>query len=244
MAGKEIILFNSYTTDQPMVAPTPANSPNSPIMIEPEVEEVHTLSVVPLAVAPVVVHNGGPRGANPRLADPPGQPNWGRDLSRPRSMKPEGKGSGPEPLPASTKGGSDLTEVRSIEEAEGEQHARGIPRPKDQILVFTPSCAAKGKEPQQQVPPKRVRRHRSQPAAKKTGGYFDSSEEEAPQELTLAELTIIVREHRLENRRLKDQLAEWKLEVEELHDDLRTFRRGLSSRLKRLYTAIGQEDLY
>ncbi|RLN41912.1 hypothetical protein C2845_PM01G44730 [Panicum miliaceum] len=113
-----------------------------------------------------------------------------------------------------------------------------------QIPVFTPSRAPKGKGPEQQVPPKRVRRHRSQPVTKRTGGYFDSSDEEAPKELTLADLTVMVRELRLENRRFKDQLAKQKLEVEELYDDLRTFRRGLSSRLKRLYTAIGQEDLY
>ncbi|RLM74497.1 hypothetical protein C2845_PM15G02600 [Panicum miliaceum] len=54
----------------------------------------------------------------------------------------------------------------------------------------------------------------------------------------------MVKELRLENRQLKDQLAERKLEVKELHDNLRTFRRGLSSRLKRLYTVVGQEDLY
>ncbi|RLM75530.1 hypothetical protein C2845_PM15G02590 [Panicum miliaceum] len=105
MAGKEIIPFiNSDTTDHPMVAPTPANSPNSPIMIEPEVEEVHALSVVPLAVAPAVVRNGGP--------------------------KENGRLGASAPL---------MTEPKS-------------PRSEDQILVFTPSCAAKGQEPKQQVP--------------------------------------------------------------------------------------------
>jgi regulator of replication initiation timing len=55
---------------------------------------------------------------------------------------------------------------------------------------------------------------------------------------------VMVRELRLENRRLRDQLAEQKLEVEDLHDDLRSFCHGLSARLKRLYQAVGQEELY
>jgi hypothetical protein len=54
----------------------------------------------------------------------------------------------------------------------------------------------------------------------------------------------MVRELRLENKRLMDQLAKWKLEAEDLHNDLRSFRRGLSAKLKRLYKAVGQEELY
>jgi hypothetical protein len=54
----------------------------------------------------------------------------------------------------------------------------------------------------------------------------------------------MVRELRLENRRIGDQLAGWKLEIEELHDDLRSFRRGLSAKLKCLYKATGLEELY
>ena len=48
----------------------------------------------------------------------------------------------------------------------------------------------------------------------------------------------------LENSRLEDQLAERKIEVEELRDDLRLLRRGLSAKMKRLFEAIGHKDLY
>ena len=50
---------------------------------------------------------------------------------------------------------------------------------------------------------------------------------------TIADLTAIV----LENRHLENQLAERKIEVEELRDDLRLLRRGLSSKMKRLFEA-------
>ena len=48
----------------------------------------------------------------------------------------------------------------------------------------------------------------------------------------------------LENRRLEDQLAERKIEVEELQDDLRLLGRGLSAKMKCLYEATGHKDLY
>ena len=49
---------------------------------------------------------------------------------------------------------------------------------------------------------------------------------------------------RLENRHLEDQLAERKIEVEELRDDLHLLRRGLSAKMKRLFEATGHKDLY
>ena len=61
---------------------------------------------------------------------------------------------------------------------------------------------------------------------------------------TIADLTVMVQQLRLENRRLESQLAERKIEVEELRDDLRLMRRGLSAKLKRLFEVTGHKDLY
>ena len=61
---------------------------------------------------------------------------------------------------------------------------------------------------------------------------------------TIADLTAMVQQLRLENRRLEDQLAERKIEVEELRDDLRLLRRGLSAKMKCLFEATGHKDLY
>ena len=60
----------------------------------------------------------------------------------------------------------------------------------------------------------------------------------------IADLTAMVQQLRLENRRLEHQLAERKIEVEELLDDLRLLRRGLSAKMKRLFEATGHKDLY
>ena len=54
----------------------------------------------------------------------------------------------------------------------------------------------------------------------------------------------MVQQLRLENRRLEDQLADRKIEVEELRDDLQILRRGLSAKMKRLYEATGHKELY
>jgi len=61
---------------------------------------------------------------------------------------------------------------------------------------------------------------------------------------TIADLTAMVQQLRLENRRLEDQLAERKIEVEELWDDLHLLGRGLSAKMKHLFLATGQKDLY
>ena len=61
---------------------------------------------------------------------------------------------------------------------------------------------------------------------------------------TIADLTAMVQQLCLENRSLEDQLAERKIEVEELRDDLRLLRRGLSAKMKRLFEATGHKYLY
>ena len=61
---------------------------------------------------------------------------------------------------------------------------------------------------------------------------------------TITDLTAMVQQLCLENRCLEDQLAERKIEVEELRDDLRLLRRGLSAKMKRLFEATGHKDLY
>ena len=66
----------------------------------------------------------------------------------------------------------------------------------------------------------------------------------APEGPTIADLTMMVQQLHLENRRLEDQLAERNIEVEELQDDLRLLGRGLSAKMKRLYEATGHKDLY
>ena len=54
----------------------------------------------------------------------------------------------------------------------------------------------------------------------------------------------MVQQLRLGNKRLEDQLADRKIEVEELHDDLQILRRVLSAKMKRLYEATGHKELY
>ena len=54
----------------------------------------------------------------------------------------------------------------------------------------------------------------------------------------------MVQQLRSENKCLQDQLAERKVEVEELRDDLRLLRHGLSAKMKHLYKATGHKDLY
>ena len=54
---------------------------------------------------------------------------------------------------------------------------------------------------------------------------------------TIADLTVMVQQLRLENRHLENQLAKRKIEVEGLRDDLRLLRRGLSAKMKRLFEA-------
>ena len=61
---------------------------------------------------------------------------------------------------------------------------------------------------------------------------------------TIADLTAMVEQLRLENRHLENQLAERKIEVEELRDDLRLLWRGLSAKMKHLFEATGHKDLY
>jgi len=61
---------------------------------------------------------------------------------------------------------------------------------------------------------------------------------------TIANLTAMIQQLCLENRRLEDQLVERKIEVEELRDNLHLLRRGLGAKMKRLFEAMGHKDLY
>ena len=61
---------------------------------------------------------------------------------------------------------------------------------------------------------------------------------------TMVDLATMVQQLRLENRLLEDHLAERKVEIEDIQDDLCTLHRGLSAKIKRLYKATGQEELY
>jgi predicted RNase H-like nuclease (RuvC/YqgF family) len=61
---------------------------------------------------------------------------------------------------------------------------------------------------------------------------------------TITDLTAMVQQLRLENRRLENHLTERKIEVEELRDDLRLLWRGLSAKMKRLFEATGHKDPY
>ena len=83
--------------------------------------------------------------------------------------------------------------------------------------------------------PKKTRSH-SSPAKPKGDATSEGS--------TIADLTAMVHQLCLENRRLEHQLAESKIVVEELRDDLRLLHRALSAKMKRLYEATGHKDLY
>ena len=83
--------------------------------------------------------------------------------------------------------------------------------------------------------PKKTRSH-SSPAKPKGDATSEGS--------TIADLTAMVQQLRLENRRLEDQLAERKIEVGELRDDLHLLRHGLSTKMKRLFEATSHKDLY
>ena len=61
---------------------------------------------------------------------------------------------------------------------------------------------------------------------------------------TITDLTTMVQQLCLENRCLEDQLAERKIEAEELWDDLHLLHRGLSAKMNHLYDATGHKDLY
>ena len=61
---------------------------------------------------------------------------------------------------------------------------------------------------------------------------------------TMVDLATMVQQLRLENRRLEDRLAERKVEIGELQDNLQTLRRGLGTKIKRMYKATSQKELY
>lgn len=58
------------------------------------------------------------------------------------------------------------------------------------------------------------------------------------------QLTSMIVELRLENRRLSNKLAERKLEVQELKDEFCDLRHGLCAKMKHLYKTMGHKVLY
>lgn len=98
-----------------------------------------------------------------------------------------------------------------------------------------------------QTPDAQRRSVAASPSPKKTKSQSSpakSKGDATPEGPTIADLTAMVQQLCLENRCLEDQFAERKIEVEELRDDLRLLRRGLSAKLQRLYEATGHKDLY
>ena len=121
------------------------------------------------------------------------------------------------------------------------QDALASPMPQKGALVI-----GQGTTPTQN-PDAQRRSAAASPSPKKTRSQSSPAKpkgETAAEGPTIADLTAMVQQLRLENRRLEDQLAERKVEVEGLRDDLRLLRRGLSAKMKRLYEATGHKDLY
>ena len=98
--------------------------------------------------------------------------------------------------------------------------------------------SAQGKTPNRTLDTQR--RNAASPSPKKTISQSSPAkpkDDMTSEGSTIADLTVMVQQLRLENMRLEDQLAERKIEVEELRDDLHLLRRGLSAKMKRLFEA-------
>lgn len=68
MASKEIMPFADYDSDEnPIEAPTPENSPNSPRIF---MEEAHSVTMAPHTLTPRATRNRRPRGARAGSAEP------------------------------------------------------------------------------------------------------------------------------------------------------------------------------
>ena len=106
--------------------------------------------------------------------------------------------------------------------------------------------SAQGATPTQ-TPDAQRRRAAASPSPKKTRSKSSPAKPKGDATLegsTIADLTVMVQQLRLENSRLEDQLAERKIEVEELRDDLCLLRHGLSAKMKCLFEATSHKDLY
>ena len=98
-----------------------------------------------------------------------------------------------------------------------------------QVILPNPTLDKKGKGVAVDSSPQRDTRRKAKEQEKDPVTYGP----------TMADLTAMVQQLRLENRRLEDQLLERKVEFGDLQDDFQTLRRGLSAKIKRFYKATG-----
>ena len=251
--------------DPKTVATTPATThPANPPAIntpnpatEATMEDAATF-VQPLAMVPDEGSSGGPVGATLRSADLPGRPTRGRDIQRPRSAS-----RSPSPLKiARSRARAQSLYGRPSKEAPApsrpivqqlfkDRAATGSPA-LPQIVRTAPVPQRSAPESTQgatptQTPDTQRSSAAASPSPKKTRSELSPAKpkgDTTSEGSTIAALTAMVQQLLLENRHLEDQLAERKVEVEELRDDLRLLRRGLSAKMKRLFEATGHKDLY
>jgi len=197
-------------------------------------------------------------GATLRSDDLPGRPTRGRDIHRPRSVarspsplkigrsrarahSPYGRPSKEAPAPSRPIVQQLFKDGAATGPPASPQIARAAP-----VTQKSAPGSAQGATPTW-TPDSQKRSTTASPSPKKTRSQSspakpkDDMTSDGP---TIADLTAMVQQLRLENRRLEDQLAERKIEVEELRDDLHFLRRGLSAKMKRLFEATGHKDLY
>ena len=197
-------------------------------------------------------------GATLRSADLPGRPTRGRDIQRPRSAvrspsslkiarsrarahSPYGRPSKEAPAPSRPIVQQLFKDGAAIGPPASPQIAWAAPVTQKSALG-----SAQGATPTW-TPDTQKRSTAASPSPKKTRSQSsptkpkDDMTSDGP---TMADLTQMVQQLHLENRHLEDQLAERKIEVEELREDLRLLRRGLSAKMKCLFEATGHKDLY
>ena len=197
-------------------------------------------------------------GATLWSTDLPGRPTRGRDIQCPRNAA-----CSPSPLNiarsralAHSPSGRPSKEVPALSKPIVQQLfkdgvATGSPAPPQ--IARTASVpqrsapkSAQGATPTQ-TPDAQRRSTTASPSPKKTRSQLSPTNPKHDMTLdgpTIADLTAMVQQLRLENRRLESQLAERKIEVEELQDDLCLMRRRLSAKMRRLFEVTGHKDLY
>ena len=256
MAGKGEPKTVATTPVMTPPATLPAVNPPTPAA-EATMEEV-AVFVQPLAMIPAEGSSGGPVGATHRSADQPGRPTRERDIhrhcsaawsplplkiakSRARTYSLYRRPSKETPSPLRSIAKQLFKDGAATESPVLPHTARVAPVPQKstpeavQGATSTRTSYAQRKGAVASPSPKKAR-SQSSPAKPK-----DDVTLEGP---TITDLTAMVQQLRLENRHLENQLAERKIEVEELRDDLRLLRRGLSAKMKRLFEATGHKDLY
>ena len=205
------------------------------------------------------IPNLGVVGAPGRLADHHGRPTRGRDTTRPRLtarsqsplkvQKQRARAQSPYKRPPAEMQSPWKTAAKQLykEGAASGSSAppQGVPvGPIPQMNIPVPGQGAtptrapdvKGKETAANPSPQKVQPQQQQPAEQRSNTASDGP--------TIADLTAMVQQLCMENKRLGVQLSERKLEVDELRDMLQTIHRGLNAKLKRLYELSGHKDLY